>query len=81
MARLSLVIASVDKNIFVGDVELVTCPGSDGEFTLLAHHQALISTLKKGTVIVRESKDSLPLQFAITHGLLEVAQNKATILI
>jgi len=76
-----LVIAQVDKNLFQGEVESVTCPGSDGEFTLLSHHEPFISTLKQGEVVVRGKNNAESQIFQVDRGLLEVGRNRATILI
>ena len=81
MTTFYLTLATVGQNLFEGEVESVTCPGADGELTLLARHAPLISTLKKGTIIVRESADAPHKKFDINRGLLEVGHNKATILV
>ena len=77
----SLIIATVDKQLFSGDVYSATCPGSDGELTILAHHMPFITTLTKGNVCVHVSKDGNEKTFEINRGLLEVGNNKATILV
>ena len=76
-----LIIATVDKTLYSGDVVLTTCPGSEGELTIMANHTPLITTLKKGTITVKESRDADPETFDVERGLLEVANNRATILI
>ena len=76
-----LTIATVDKNLFEGEVSSVHCPGSDGELTILAHHMPFITTLAPGNVRVYQDKDSEEQSFDIKRGLLEVGNNKATILV
>ena len=78
---LHLTIATVDKKLFSGDVYSATCIGNDGELTILAHHMPLITTLIKGSVRVRVSKNGDEKIFEIDRGLLEVGNNKATILV
>ncbi len=72
-------ISQVSGLVFSGIAESVTVPGVDGEMTILAHHEPLISLLKKGTIVViqKDTKEAYP----ITSGTLEVSNNQATILI
>ena len=77
---LKLTISKVDAPVFGGEVVSVTVPGTEGEMTILADHEALISVLKAGTVTVRpESGEEQT--FAIERGTIEINHNHATILI
>lgn len=76
---LQLVISKVDGPVFTGDVISVSVPGVEGEMTILAHHTALISPLKKGIIKVVTQADTQI--FEITSGTLEISDNVATILI
>lgn len=78
---LNLTITTVDTQLFHGEVYAVTCPGSGGEMTLLAHHMPFITTLARGTVVVRKDKDSEPETFPIERGMLEVSNNEAVVLV
>lgn len=78
----SFSIATVDKVLFEGDVEYVIAPGSGGELTLLSHHMPLITTLQKGEVRIQAAGEEKDLQkFEVRGGLLEVANNRAIILV
>lgn len=81
MAKLlNLTISRVDAPVFDGDVVSVTVPGTEGEMTILADHEALISVLRAGTVTVRpETGDSQT--FSIDQGTIEISHNHATVLI
>jgi F-type H+-transporting ATPase subunit epsilon len=76
---LNLVITRVDGPVFEGEVMSVTVPGLDGEMTLLANHEPLISTLKAGDITLRMPNGEE--SFGVTNGTLEVSGNQATILI
>ena len=76
-----LTITKVDEVLFDGEVTSVTCPGKAGELTILARHSALITTLKEGTIRVKENPDSVGQEFEVTGGLLEVGGNKAVVLL
>ena len=76
-----LVIAKVNESFFDGDVLSVTVPGAQGEMTVLAGHEPLITTLKAGTILVRHLTDTEPLQIPIESGMLEVRKEGVTILL
>ena len=75
-----LVIASVGETRFDGPAISATFPGSDGELTVLAHHEPFVTTLKKGTIRVRESSEGAK-DFPIESGVLEVSRNRAVVLL
>ena len=48
MKGLHLDIVSPDKEIFNGEVDSVTLPGTLGSFTILSQHAPIVSSLKAG---------------------------------
>lgn len=80
-----LVIASVGETKFDGPALSATLPGSDGELTILAHHEPLVTTLKPGTITVRLSGEGEtlgePKKFPVESGILEVSGNRAVVLL
>jgi F-type H+-transporting ATPase subunit epsilon len=79
-----LIIAKVDEVYFDGDAKSITLPGTEGEMTVLSHHEPLITTLKAGTITVRamtNGVDTDPLQFPITGGILEVRAEGTTVIL
>lgn len=77
---LQLNIARVDEQIFAGAVQLVTVPGTEGEMTLMANHEPIISALKAGTISYTTA-DGTKTSLEIATGTLELHDNSATILI
>lgn len=77
--RFLLTVSSVDNVLFRGEVDSVTCPGADGELTVLAGHEPLMTPLSVGTVRARE--DNHLHEWHIERGVLEVAGREATILV
>jgi len=75
-----LTVAQVDKTLFQGEVAQVTCPGADGELTILSHHSALVTPLRAGElkIVDDEGKET---RIAVTGGILEVRGNEATIIL
>ena len=75
-----LVVASVGETKFDGQAISATLPGASGEFTVLAHHEPVVSILKKGTVTVKEAQDGQK-KFEIESGVIEVSNNRAIVLL
>ncbi len=72
-------IVTPQKVISEGEAQIIIAPGSEGEFGLLPDHTPFFSTLKKGILKIKEvSKEK---QFFIDNGILEIASNKAHILV
>lgn len=79
MATLHVTVSKADEALFDGQALSVQVPGNEGEMTILPHHEALISQLREGIVVVRT--DGEEKQFPVTKGMLEVSNNQATILV
>ncbi len=77
---LQLTIARVDAPVFTGGVVSVTVPGTEGEMTIMADHEAIISALKEGVVTYRLPAGEEE-TVSVTLGTLELRDNHATILI
>ena len=73
-------IASVGETRFDGVATSVTLPGADGELTVLPHHEPLVTTLKSGTITVREAAGEKK-EFLVESGILEVSGNRAVVLL
>lgn len=76
-----LVIAKVNETLFEGEAYSLNAPGSAGEMTVLAHHEPLITTLKKGDLRVHIAQGDEPKLFAIEGGVLEVNAQGATVIL
>jgi F-type H+-transporting ATPase subunit epsilon len=66
------------KQVFSDEVESVTVPTSTGEITILPHHIDLLSRISPGEIVARTKAREY--SFAITGGILQVAQNVITVL-
>ena len=74
-----LIIASVGETRYEGPAISATFPGSAGEFTILAHHEPLVTTLKKGVITVRHEDGTK--KYSIENGILECSNNRAVVLL
>ncbi|HEY4488549.1 MAG TPA: F0F1 ATP synthase subunit epsilon [Candidatus Paceibacterota bacterium] len=79
-ATFHLTIASVGETRFEGEATSVTLPGDAGELTILAHHEPIVTTLKRGVVIVRDAGGAVK-KFDIEDGVLECSGNRAIVLL
>jgi F-type H+-transporting ATPase subunit epsilon len=75
---MQLDIISPDKQIFSGEATYVGVPGVDGSLGILNGHAPMISTLKKGEILVKKADGEQ--RVAINGGVLEVLKNKVIIL-
>lgn len=80
MATFRLTIASVGEIKYEAEAQSATLPGADGEFTILAHHEPLVSTLRLGSVRVRDAEGGEHV-FDVTTGVVEVSENHAIVLV
>ena len=71
-------IASQDRLVYEGDVDIVVVPGANGEMGILPNHAPLLSTLEVGVVKVRIGNEEEI--FTVTGGLVEVQPEIVTVL-
>lgn len=72
MKNLHLNIVSPEKEIYNGDVESVTLPGTVGAFTILPQHAPIVSSLHAGKVIY-VPKDGEEQTLDIEGGFVELS--------
>ena len=76
-----LTIAKIGQNLFDGEAVSATFPGASGVFTVLANHEAFVSSLKEGEITV-EGTDGEKQNFdSLAGGVVEVSGNQATVLL
>ncbi|MFT7298618.1 MAG: F-type H+-transporting ATPase subunit epsilon [Sphingobacteriales bacterium] len=73
-----LEVLTPEKSVFTGEVDAVNVPGKSGAFEVLNKHAAIISTLQKGKVIIRQGGKNT--EIMIESGMIEVLDNKVTVL-
>ncbi len=77
MVKLSI-ITPIGK-VFDDEVISVTAPSSEGEITVLPHHESLFTQLKEGVVLARTEEDEE--YFSIGGGYLETDGKQITLLV
>ena len=78
MKKLYLNIVSPEKEIYNGEIESVTLPGTIGTFTILPQHAPIVSSLKAGT-LAYVTKDGEEHVQDIHGGFVEMNDNKASV--
>ncbi len=73
-----LEIITPEKNVFKGNVDSATFPGSDGSFQVLNNHAPLISALAKGDLTYTAGTDETTI--IVEGGVVEVLNNTITVL-
>lgn len=79
MKPFTLIITAIDAPLYSGEAFSVTLPGEDGALTVLAHHQALITRLKEGSILVKDAEGEQ--RFPVESGVVEIANNAVTVLL
>jgi F0F1-type ATP synthase epsilon subunit len=82
---MQVTIAKVHENLFAGEAVSLTAPTAAGEVTILSKHEALVTTLKPGTITVRlpaqAGTASVEKAFTVEAGVLEVSHDQVTVLL
>lgn len=75
---LHLEIFSPEKEIFSGEVEHVTLPGTMGSFTILPLHAPIISSLQAGTLsyVTKEGEEHAE---EVKEGFVEMNGNRVSV--
>lgn len=78
MAKLHVSLVTPERELFAGEVDRVTAPGTEGEFGVLADHAPFMTTLKEGYVsILNDGKTRM---FEVRGGFADVSPDGMTIL-
>lgn len=76
---MQLVILSPSKKFFEGDIQTSKFPGDLGQFQILKGHAPIVSTLKSGFIVYKNSHKEYKLK--IKSGIVEVLNNNVIALI
>ncbi len=79
MAQIHLEVVTPKGAVVSEDVDIVTAPGVDGEFGVLANHAPFLSAIKTGTLIFKKDKQENFLM--VSGGFAEVSNNEVIFLV
>jgi len=71
-------IVTPERELFSGEVDMVTLPGSDGQMGIMAGHAPLLSTLDIGEIMLHRGNEIE--YIAVGGGVVEVRPNKVNVL-
>lgn len=78
MTKFRFSLVSPERELFVGEVDQVDAPGSEGDFGVLAGHAPFMTTLKEGRVKV--FNDGETVVFDVRGGFADVTPDGLSIL-
>jgi len=74
-------LVSPEKLVLAKDAALVTVPGGEGDYGVLAGHAPMITTVRPGVIEVYEQEESPPVErFFVAGGFAEVTGERCTVL-
>lgn len=76
--KIQLDVVTPMKLVVSDQADLVTAPGSDGVFGVMANHTAFLSSLKIGEL--HYTKDGVTVRLAVSGGFCEISNNRMTVL-
>ena len=77
--RIQLEVVTPTGPVVSQEVDIVTAPGVDGEFGVLANHAPFLSTIKTGALSYKQGNSAEVLM--VSGGFCEVSNNKITFLV
>jgi F-type H+-transporting ATPase subunit epsilon len=78
--KIAFDLVSPERLLLSDRAEMVTVPGSEGDFGVLAGHMPVISTLRPGVVDIRGGDTSGDCRFFVLGGFAEASAAKLTVL-
>ena len=72
-------LVSPERQLLSEDVEMVTLPGADGYFGVLAGHAPVLSALKPGVIEVKTGSEP-PMKLFVRGGFAEVDDRRVVVL-
>jgi F-type H+-transporting ATPase subunit epsilon len=75
---MKLEIITPEKNVFSGEVDVVTLPGVNGQFQILKDHAPMVSTLKTGDLVYSVAGKAETI--VVDGGVVQILNNKVLVL-
>ena len=78
MATLQFDLVSLERKLAFLEASEIQIPGSDGDFTAMAEHAPVLTTLKPGLLSVKVGNDLM--EYIVTGGFVEISGSNASVL-
>ena len=80
MATLHFELVTPERLVRSEEVYMVTVPGTEGDFGVLAYHAPVMATLRDGAVRIYSTDGATPTEVIVQGGFAEVNEHGLTIL-
>lgn len=77
---MTIAVLTPDKEVFQGEIQSLTVPGTSGEFQILSNHAPIVSSLQAGKVSIKKASGEM-MNFRISSGFVEVLSNNVALLV
>ena len=78
MATIQFDLVSPERKLASLEASEIQIPGSDGDFTAMAEHAPVLTTLKPGLLSVKVGNDLM--EYIVTGGFVEISGSNASVL-
>ena len=78
MATIQFDLVSPERKLASLEASEIQIPGSDGDFTAMAEHEPVLTTLKPGLLSVKVGNDLM--EYIVTGGFVEISGSNASVL-
>ena len=78
MATIQFDLVSPERKLASLEASEIQIPGSDGDFTAMAEHAPVLTTLKRGLLSVKVGNDLM--EYIVTGGFVEISGSNASVL-
>ena len=78
MATIQFDLGSPERKLASLEASEIQIPGSDGDFTAMAEHAPVLTTLKPGLLSVKVGNDLM--EYIVTGGFVEISGSNASVL-
>ena len=78
MATIQFDLVSPERKLASLEASEIQIPGSDGDFTAMAEHAPVLTTLKPGLLSVKVGNDLM--EYIVTGGFVEISASNASVL-
>jgi len=80
MTKFHFELVSPERKIMSEEVAMVTIPGEEGDFGVLAGHSPLLSSIRPGVITINRESNDNPKRYFVAGGFADVTQAQCTVL-
>lgn len=73
-------LVSPEQKLMSEDVHMVTIPGEEGDFGVLAGHAPLLSSIRPGVIVINRESNDNPKRYFVAGGFADVTATQCTVL-